>query len=277
MPRIVVRQFLLAVALLTIYQLFRSVQSYGTLDFLAHRYGPLPVALLTWLPRIIIYTLPFAAGIALALLPMQAGAFRHAAWLVGGVTGFLLFNDVALHRAWEAYDRATIRPDSIVDPQLHRFNDTMSVVGGTWAHLRGRVRPNDIQAWPPTSGGSAVTTTIEDDRHVVRISAALFYERCSQFLFPFIGAGLVLGLGAWLRRAVTFRSLRDERIFRLVSAWILVPAVVMFISSIQNEILFSVSHPGQWIGWLVVPVMVALIPAWVGWRAVHRLDGLVSA
>lgn len=277
MSRIVLRQFLLAIALLTIYQLFRSTQSYGSIEFLARRYGPLPIALLTWLPRIVLAMLPFAAGISLALLPMQAGAFRQAAILVGGITAVLLFNDVALHNAWEAYDRATTRmaPEEVGEP--HRFSDTMSVLGGTWAHLRGQVHAGDIQSWPPDTTKPGGLEMIRSEEHIIRISAIMFYERCLQFLFPFIGAGLVLGLGAWLRRATTFHSSRDERIFRLVSAWVLVPAAIMFVSGIQNTMLFEISHPGRWMGWIAVPIVLALIPAALGWRAVRRLDHLADA
>lgn len=277
MSRVVWRQFLLAILLIVAYQMLWSIQSYHGTTWLQKAYGPLPIAMLKWLPRSILFSLPFAAGIALALLPIRAGAYRQALLLVGGVTAFLVVDDLALRPVWREYDRVTMTPDPADSARVLRFSDTTGAITGTWAHLRGKVQPGDIQRWPPEpSRNEQGLVRIDDGSRVVRLSAAITYNQLTNLLLPFIGAGLVLGLGAWLRRAVTFRRPRDESLFRLVSAWILVPACIMFLMMMQRGMWYDLKSEQVWLIWLFVPVICGMIPAFLGWRAVWRLDRLAG-
>jgi hypothetical protein len=276
MSRVVWRQFLLAIAVIVLYQMLWSIQGYQNQRWLQESFGSLPLATLKWIPRSILFALPFAPGVALALLPIRPGAFRQAFLLVGGVTAFLVFNDLALSPAWKAYDAATTVPDSASAVRPLRFADTTGAITASLAHLRGKVKPEDIQKWPPdTSGGrNPGFEVVRSGARVVRMSAAMSFNQFTDLLMPFLGAGLVLGIGAWLRNAVTFRRPRDEAIFRLLSAWVIVPAAIMFVMGNQRGMWYDLSSESVWMVWLFVPPLCGLIPAFLGWRAVWRLDRL---
>lgn len=277
MPRIVVRQFILAAALVTIYGLLIRAQGYWSWHG-ERQFGPLPLALLTWLPDVLMESLPIATAVSLALLPIRAGAFRTAAILVGAVTLFLVLNDTVLHEGWRRYHIWTARADSNEMARPVRFGDTTGVIGGAVAHLLGKVRPEDIQPWPPKR--SADTTRfapISDGREVVALSAALKFAQLTFFFLPFIGSGVVLGLGAWLRSAVTFRSARDERVFRLVAGWVLALGVSIFLVRIRQWMYGNTLSPTSWLAWYVAPLLVVGIPALVGWHSVRRLDSIGAA
>lgn len=275
MSRSVLRQFLLATLLVATYWLLRYTQSYHSLHMMAARYGPLPIAMLKWLPDILLSSLTISAAVAVGLVPMGAGAFRQGALLVGGVTLCFVLVDTVLGPAKRSFDRWATSGDSAWAAQPQHFADTTGTLGGVIALLAGKVRPEDAQAWPPRADTDrSQFIPIEDGREAVLIVAALKFSALTIFFLPALGAGLVLGLGAWLRRAVTFRTPRDERIFRLISAWFVVLGANIFLLHARASLYPDAGSALAWITWYILPLLIVGFPAAMGWRAAYRLDRL---
>lgn len=274
MSKVVLRQFLLAIALVVLYYLVRSYHSYAAHPQFAERAGGLVMAFVLDLPRAVLFALPIATGVALALLPIGPGAFRQGLVLAGGVTAVLVFNDVALHDLWRAMDARSMGES--LESWPRRFNDTTSAIGGTVAHLLGRVQPGDIQHWPPAPSTNPGLQTITDARVIVRMSAAMKYAGALDLSVPILLAGIVLGFGTWLHKVTTFRSPRDERLFRLALGWLLTLAVAVGLEP-GGAAIYELSSPRASMAWLLVPYLVVGVPAILGWRAVRRLDHLADA
>ena len=278
MSRSVLRQFFLATALIVLYATLTSMRYMTARPHFAERSGGVARTLLLQIPGEIIFALPVAAAVALAVLRLAPGAFRQSILLVGTVTALLVVNDLAARPLWTALDRELMGTDTGTSVRSGRFDDATSALGGSLAHLLGKVQVEDIQRWPPDTAGRSGFRPITDPRVIVRMSAFAKYADASRLLFlPFLASGLVLGLGVWLRRVATFRSERDERLFRLVLGWVLAIAGVLGTHVVQRGMAYELSSPESSLLWILAPVIVLGIPSALGWRAVRRLDRLGDA
>ena len=194
--------------------------------------------------------------------------------VAASVTLFGIGNDLFLRPIWEALEAPGYQMPTDSPRLPPRFGDTTGVLGGTIAHLLGRVGPEDLQPWPPPANETPGFQRVRDPRVIVRSSAISKYHAALDLLSPMILCGLVLGLGAWVTRIATFRSARDEKVARLLLGWGLVISVYFWIQMTQRSMWYSLSSPRVWIGLIMVPVIVAAIPAFLGWRAAWRLDRL---
>ncbi|MEO6067006.1 MAG: hypothetical protein ABIQ41_03355 [Gemmatimonadales bacterium] len=272
MSRPVLRQFFLAIALIVLYQLIASYHAFAAHPQFAERAGGLGTALLLDIPHAVLFALPIAAGVALALLPIGAGAFRQGIVMAGGVSALLVVNDLAGRGLWHAIE--VRKYGQALPPE--RFNDSTSALGGAIAHLMGRVRAEDIQQWPPAPSQSGGFQPITDPQVIIRMSAVMKYTEARRLFVPLIVCGLVLGLGTWLHRAATFRSPRDERVLRLALGWLLAVVTVVGLHGSGGGALYELSSPRASIAWLFAPYLLAMVLAALGWRATRQLDSLAA-
>ena len=277
MSKVVIRQFFLATALIALYWTLSSWGYMAAHPHFAERAGGLGRALLLGLPGKVFSALPIAVGVAMALVPIAPGAFRQGMLLAGTVTALFVISDLAARPFWAALDRAEMGADGVNPARVDRFDDTTGVLGGSLAHLLGRVRAEDIQKWPPDTAKNAGFSPITDPNVIIRISAISKYRQALDLLVTFIVSGLVLGLGAWLRRIATFRSERDERVLRLTLAWVLAIGCVLAPPMVLGGMYYTFSSPRVSLLWLVTPTIVLGMPSFLGWRAVYRLDRLGEA
>lgn len=277
MSRIVLRQFLLATALIALYWTLSSWGYMTAHPHFAERSGGVVRTLLLGLPKTIFSALPIAAAVAMALVPIAPGAFRQGMLLAGTVTALFVVSDLVARPLWNALDRAEMGTDNFDSPRANRFDDTTGALGGTVAHLLGRVRAEDIQRWPPDTTKSSGYTPITDPRVIIRISAISKYRLALELLDTLIASGLVLGLGIWLRRIATFRSDRDERVLRLTLGWVLAIACILAPPMLLGGMYYTFSSPNVSLLWLAAPTVVLGIPSLLGWRAAYRLDRLGAA
>lgn len=275
MSRIVVRQFLLVIALFVLYWMITSYHYVSAHPHFAERAGGLLPSLLYGIPKAILFALPIATGVSLSLLPDGRGAFRAALLVAGGVTALLVLNDLLARPFWDAVEHREMGTDD-TDTRPPRFDDTTSALGGSLAHLLGRVRPEDLQPWPPPPSSSTVVARITDPVVIIRLSAVQKYSRALELFVPLLLGGLVAGLGTWLRRVATFRTPRDERVLRLVLGWLLT-LVVVYGLGVDGGSMYTLTSPRASLGWMLLPYLFAAIPAAIGWRALHRLDQLAGA
>lgn len=109
-------------------------------------------------------------------------------------------------------------------------------------------------------------TWSQDNPRALATWAAIY---APTLLFPFIGIGIMLGAGTWVRNRVTFRTPRDEMLVRWVSAWVLVPAVCTFIRDWSFRSNYMTLHSRDY--WLPLhPYLPFLVVAALGWRAAAR-------
>jgi hypothetical protein len=283
MSRVVWRQF--AVALFSIVAFFALMRLRGhqASTNWADLHGGIGHLLLLDLPGWIVMALPLATGVAVALVPLRAGAFPVAIRMLGVVFAVLLVYDLfGVPREGRAY-RAAYTPEYAATLPPLRLDDTAGALQRTVAHLRGVVQPGDLTRWPPTRDSSATSgvpagafAPITDGAKFVRRDRVMAFQGVLDLASPFLLMGLVLGFGAWVHRIATFRSERDERLLRLVVAWVIVIGVTLFVAMIWRSSMFDISMRGQWMGWVVVPYLLVAIPAFLGWRAVWRLDRLAG-
>lgn len=276
MPRIVLRQLFLATALIVLYAVVSNYHYMVARPHFAERAGGMLPALLWSLPGWIVFALPIATGVALSLLPDGRGAFRSALFLAGGMTVFFVFNDLAGRDLWRQLERKNFGTDTLTSPPP-RFDDTTSALGGALQHVLGRVTPGDIQPWPPKAQNSEGFAPISDGRVIVRMSAVHKYSQAMAIFLPLLLGGIVVGLGAWLRRIATFRSPRDERVLRLVLGWSVTLLVFFGLLSLTGGSVYQLSSPRASIGWMFVPYLLAAVPSFLGWRALHRREELGAA
>jgi hypothetical protein len=276
MSRVVWRQFGLAILVVMAYLLLGRYHEYLAHPQFAERVGGMVSGFLLDLPRGILFALPFAVGASLSLLPMRAGAFRTALWVSGGVTAALVVNDLVADDLWDAIEARSMGSVA-TDGYVRRFDDTTSSLGGAFAHLLGRVQPGDIQNWPPKqSSDTTMFRTVRDPNVIIRLSAVRKYGEALWMLAPLVVAGLVLGFGAWLGRVATFRAPRDERLFRLGAGWgITIVATGAFGMQMMGS-MYTLSSPRASLAWMFLPYVVVMVPAFLGWRAVWRLDRLAG-
>ena len=283
MSRVVWRQFGVALFSIAAFYLVLRLQAHQGSAFWANAHGGLLPLLLLDLPGWLINAIPLAAGVAVALLPMRAGAFPVALRMLIGVIGVLVVYDViGRPRMNRAEMEAYIPPAGESRPPL-RLVDTAGVLQRSVAHIRGIVRPEDLTLWPPpaapASGASVPAggfAPITDGSIFVRRDRLEAFQGVVDLGSPFLLMGLVLGFGAWLGRIATFKQERDERMLRLVVAWTIVIGFTLFLAMLWRDVQFSVSMRGQWMGWSFLPSFLAAIPAFLGWRAVWRLDRLAG-
>lgn len=276
MSRVVLRQFGLAVAIVIAYVLLMSTRSFLAHPEYAERAGGFWTALALAIPNAVLFGAQMAVGVSLSLLPIRAGAFRTALWVGGGVTAALVVNDLVARDFWNAIEARSMGSE-VGEGYVPRFDDTTSTLGGTLAHLMGKVRPEDIQPWPPNDGSdSRMFATIRDPKVILRVSAVQKYATALTMLIPAIAAGLVLGLGAWLSRVASFRASRDERLLRLGAGWVISILSMYGLTQLAMGSLYELSSPSGSLAWMAAPYLLAMIPAFLGWRAVWRLDRLAG-
>lgn len=276
MSKVVIRQFVLATALVVLYHLLTTYHAFTAHPHFAERAGGLFPALMWQIPWMLRLAVVLAVGVALSLLPDRRGAFRQAILVAGGVSALLILNDLFARNLWQEIGRRQFGTDAAEGPPA-RFNDTTSALGGTMAHLLGRVRAEDLQPWPPPASSVSALQTIRDPEVIVRMSAVQKYRESLWLAIPLILGGLVVGACTWLRRAATFHRERDERLFRLLLGWVFAFGVVFALSNALGGSLYTLSSPRASLGWLVLPYLVATVPAWFGWRALYRSDQLAAA
>lgn len=280
MSKVVLRQFLLAIALVVLYRTVTSYHAYAAHPQFADRMGGLWVALLFQVPWSILGAAPIAVGAALSLLPDARGAFRQGVIIAAGVTALLVLNDLMAGGFWRELQRREIGDPAVGGPPA-RFDDTTSALGGAVLHLLGRVQAGDIEAWPPppptSSSDPHVVSVIRDPEVIIRMSAVQKYRGALHLFIPLFVGGLVVGVGTWLRRVATFRSERDERLFRLALGWVLGLGVVYGLLAPGSGSLYTLTSPRASLAWLALPYLVAAIPATLGWRALLQRDDLAGA
>lgn len=275
MSRSVLRQFLLATALIVLYVLVGQYHYMTAHPQFAERAGGMAQAFLVNIPHAILFALPIAVGVSLSLLPNAPGAFRQGMLVAGSVTAFLVVNDLAGRGFWDAIERRQFGAADF-EARPRRFNDTTSALGGALAHALGRVRPEDLQPWPPhESTDTTAFRPIRDAATIVRLSAVMKYQQVLEMLIPMLVAGVIVGLGIWLRRIATFRTPRDERLLRLGLGWLL-SLVLGFGLAMSGGGLYTLSSPRSSMLWMLVPYIVVGVPAFMGWRAARRLDTLAA-
>jgi len=284
MSRVVWRQFGIALFSIIAFFVLMRLRGHQASTTWADLHGGIGHLLLLDLPGWIINALPLAAGVAVALVPMRAGAFPVAIRMLAIVFVILVIYDIlGVPRVNRAY-RAGYTPEYAATIPPLRLDDTAGAIQRSIAHLRGVVRPEDLTRWPPPKRDTAATSgvpagafaPITDGSKFVRRDQMSAFQGLLELGTPFLLMGLVLGFGAWLRRIATFRHERDELLLRLVVAWGIVIGVPLFTSMLMQWTSFDVSMRGQWMGWVLLPSVLASIPAFLGWRAVWRLDRLAG-
>lgn len=276
MSRVVLRQFFLATSLVVLYILVLQFQSFVAHPGFAERSGGRTMALLLAIPNAILFAIQVAVGVSLSLVPRASGAFRTGMVIAAGVTALLVIQDIGGHDLWQALERRQMGTTA-EEVLPERFDDTTSALGGSLSHLLSRVRPEDIQQWPPDTPAHPGFQTITDPQVILRMSAVQKYSRSLSMLSPLILGGLVVGFCVWLGGIATFRSTRDERVLRLTIGWCLSVVTIYGLPSLSMSSLYTFSSPRLSLGWMIGPYLAALVPAALGWRALWRLDRLGGA
>ena len=280
MSKVVIRQFVLAIALVVLYRTVTMYHAYAAHPQFADRMGGLGIALLFQVPWSILAALPIAVGVALSLLPDGRGAFRQGMLIAGGVTALLVLNDLVARDFWQGLGRREMGDRADAGPPA-RFDDTTSALHGAVLHLLGRVQAGDIEAWPPPAptsvGAPGMFSAIQDPEVIVRMSAVLKYREALHLFIPLFVGGLVVGAGTWVRRVATFHAQRDERLFRLALGWVLGLGVVYGLLALGSGSIYTLTSPKASLAWLAVPYLVAAIPATLGWWALRQRDDLAGA
>ena len=108
-------------------------------------------------------------------------------------------------------------------------------------------------------------TTYESDHDRFRASRGLL--KLGLLFMPFVAAGVVLGLAAWIEQRVLFRSGRDEEMVMLATAWGIAPLMVFLSFSLgtaaQDVALFSEGS----LGMILVAYLPSVVIGIIGWRA----------
>ena len=207
--------------------------------------------------------LPIAAGIAVAGVAFARGGVRTAATIAGGTLAALLLLDVAVFPAvaearYQAARRAGASwPMSMDASEQRSVLSRRGVVRTALAFATGEVRGVDetLTSYPQTHP---------------RLVAVQAIVEAGMLLTPLITVGLIVGVGAWVRRRVIFRNARDEVIARRTIAWVLVPAAMAVLGSWTASYGFEALFRREplWTG--VIPFAPFLVMAAVAWWAGAR-------
>jgi hypothetical protein len=268
--------FALVMAILTVYSLFMRLASYRQLRLPpVMDWGGVGYALLLDLPGIVIGTIPLAVGVGLAVIELRRGALRTAGALLLLALVTMVVYDVwgqPRMRAVERHaERSRPRWPLLADSSPPRLRDTTGTLQRALAFAAGRVRVQDLQPWPPPPEDKFPGfSRVRDARIILRIESTRTATQLIQFVLPALLAGLVLGMGSWLTTRVTFRSPRDGRILRVVSAWIVVMATSGVIYAWANDMNFGVEARHLSFAWLFVPIVPAALLSALGWRSASR-------
>lgn len=200
-------------------------------------------------PSMLFGLLPAAVGIAVATLAFRKGGIRTAAWMVAAVIAVMIAVDTWIGPA--------------LDPDR---GNSSHPLGGEW---KGAVRT--LIAWMRgeiQGTGEILRTYPPGHPRFVSMEAL---ARGATLLLPVITVGIVLGIGAWMRNRVIFRTGRDEIIARWVVAFLIAPVVagrVASWSSSSYEVLFR----GKPLWIVLIPYVPFLVLAALGWRAARRAE-----
>jgi hypothetical protein len=279
MARSVWKHFALVLALLVLYDLAWQANTY------LHMRHPDPMpwasvlsALRFRLPWLIVWSLPLAAGISLALMELRRGAIAIAVLVTVVTTGTMVVFDIWIGPALNRAEYAAAGDDSwpnLKSPFL-RLRDTVGVLGRTAAALQHRITVYDVQPnWTPPD-----TTKPEYEARafrpmspveVVRSEGVMTYIGLVVFLDPLINCGLVLGLLAWCARNVTFRSRRAKRITLVLAAWVVLLFCKGYVHRFLNGMTYNMTVERASLWWVPLAVLPAMALAVFGWRAAAQV------
>lgn len=196
------------------------------------------------LPAILYRVLPAVAGLAVATMPIDGRSTRIALMLVVTVIAAMLLLD------------------SVATPVLAAPSTRGNVIesqgyarGAAFALSHAREVGETLRVYPVNHA---------------RVVASESLGGLALLIMPGILIGLVLGVSAWMRDRVTFRTLRDERVARWVIAWLLVPGAWAFIGNWSLGYQYRILFRGQPIWLILVPYLPALLLATIGWRRSQR-------
>ena len=214
------------------------------------------------LPHDALVGLPVAAGIAVGTASAGPRGVRGAATLLASVVAIMFMMDLWVAPAAE---RALV--------------DVARTAAARWPTPSDTLMPAPVEAHGAlrslatltTSGfrGSAVTarTYARDHPRVVAVEAL---TGVGLFLLPFITLGLVLGVEAWVRRRVLFRSRRDELVATWALAWVIAPLGAGLLLSWSGGRQYGVLFRGAPLWSLLLPYAPFLLLATLGWSSAAR-------
>lgn len=100
-----------------------------------------------------------------------------------------------------------------------------------------------------------------------RIVAERVVEDAAFLLLPLILAGITIGVSAWVRARVMFRSVSDEVVARWFLAWIVAPAAFAVIGTWSRRYGYDILFHGGSLWLPLLPYAPFAILGALGWRA----------
>lgn len=202
--------------------------------------------------------LPVAAAVSMGMSVFDEATVRHAVVMVGITTAAMAGLDLV--------------PPTLTVPEAQQlaFNGGVFERRAMAAELHGSGAIRTLLAFMRGDlalVGERLTTYAPDEP---RLMATMAASTVGYLAFPGILIGIVLGVQAWVARNVRFRRTVDERVARLVLAWLFAPAaffvVVTWVRRVQVQVLFGSSGLAA----MFFPYVTFALIATVGWVTAWR-------
>lgn len=230
------------------------------------------LATLYQMPITMYATMPMVAGVAAGTARLGERGVRQAiaAMLAVMLTMVVLdttVRPIATQARVAAYQKYGERWSPY--PVRPMLADRIGAVGVLARFLTGRL---------PGTGAKAAPSTSTSPRYSPRMDAAGAIVFSAMLTAPFIVMGVVLGVGAWVRRRVIFRAPRDEVIARWVLAWLVAPVamVILAFATLANGAR-GVVYGGAPLWQPLIVFIPFLVVAALGWRAAYRSPPVAPA
>lgn len=238
----------------------------GALEvFTLHSAGDLSgSSLKAFLPGYYYGVLPVIAAVSVGMLAFDSSVTRQALILAAVTTVVMVGLDLipptlTLTEAQQVvFQGDSFRRQSIAS-ELHggnAFRTLLSLVRGDLA-----------------SAGEKLTQYPPDHP---RLLVAMALSAGGYVTLPAILMGVVLGVQAWVARNVTFRRPVDERVARVMIAWVLAPFGFYLVTTWLRRIHVQVLFGSSGLAAMLVPYVVLGLIAAVGWVTAWRASRWIS-
>jgi len=202
--------------------------------------------------------LPVVAAISVGMLSFGDGALRHATLMVVTVAGAMVLCDLLGGRGGAANTTMATFGHGWVQSSTGGDYTAARLVGTVWRLLHGDI------AFPLPRAGRY-------DPQAPLLVVVFALLKAGHLLLPAGLVGIVLGVQAWITDHVTFRRPVDERVARIVVAWVFAPAGFYLIVSWARELTTQVLFFGASLAVPLLPTGVVLAAGAFGWATARRV------
>lgn len=211
------------------------------------------------LPEFAFGILPVLAGIAVGMNSPARSGFRHAVWLSAFVTVVMIFLDVfGSHGSLQVGGRVgAVGGEYVASPRLIDFTE-VPLMGTVVKALQGDF------VIPEGRGG----------RYPVGhplVTALQAIQKGGHLMLGVLLVGVVVGIQAWVAERVRFIRPTDERVARIVTAWVLAPTLYFFVSMWAQELRIDVMRGSAPVPVVALPFLAVALASAVGWVAAWRV------